>query len=297
MGASNLYSRPEAEAYLRHVSQAWLAIPWHGDPHLVAAAFAWAPGASRLRLPRCVAKHLPSTGCAAAVCADEGRWFFDLRGVHLKGRLTFVEFQGETAVYGFAEERLRGWDYRFFANVITDLTSPGPDKPLSRARAQRGDIIRIASLSPAGRPHITPLWYHRSKDRYTVQTAGTSKLARNIARHPRVAATISHSVGSDFYPATYVTGLARFTTDRMAALPANLAISTHYFLNPGAMANAFKYKTGWRHVPAFLTARTNPGVVTLNAEITTEVYSAEGIVGEWLATAATTPSDAPHSSI
>lgn len=290
MGASILFSREQSETYLGQVPQAWVAVEWHGDPHLIAAPFTWQPGRSTLELPRDLAAHLPRDGCNAAVCADEGRWFFDLRGVHLKGTLTFVKEEGDAAIYHFAEDRLRGWDFRLLADAVTDLTRPGSDAPLSRARGIDDGIIRIATLSKGGRPHITPIWYRRRDAQYVMQTGEPAMLVRNLRQHPTVAATIRYPDSDDFYPCTYLQGPARFSRNLLANLSASVAIRARYFLLHGGLRNTFQFARGLRYLPGFVTERSGPGCVILDAELTTEVSSAEGTARVWLelAAAATT---------
>lgn len=279
MAAANQLSSEQCAEYLRHIPTVWVAVAWGGAPQLLPAPFEWRPGASTIRVPRLVAEQLPRDGCVAAICADEGRWFFDLRGVHLKGVLQFVEADGDEAVYHFAEERMRGWDSRQFAGVEPAL---GSDPPLSRAQEEQGDILRIATLSAAGRPHITPIWYAHRDARYFAQTAQGALLVRNCTACPTVAAVITHRNSAPGAPVTYIMGRARFSRARRDTLPARLAIGGYYFASPGAVAHAFRFRRGIRRIPAHLGRRPNAGVVIIEADTISEVRNAKDIARAWL---------------
>lgn len=280
MTVSNLLTREQCEAYLAALDRAWVAVPWYGQPQLVAVPFRWEAGGSTVRLPRCVVDHLPTQPFNAAVCADEGRWFFDLRGVHLKGTLTFERVDGQAGVYRFAEDRMRGWDYRLFAGAAVDLER---DPPLTRARAHPGGIIRIATLSQGGRPHITPIWHRHAAAQYQIMTSGASIMVRNFRHHPRVTAVIVHPGGNGFYPCTYIQGTARFDPQGLGTLPAILGVQARYTVPRGALGNWWRYRGGLKHVSAYFKSRGEGGVVTITADATVQLASAEGVCGEWIA--------------
>jgi PPOX class probable F420-dependent enzyme len=53
------------------------------------------------------------------------------------------------------------------------------------------NYAHIATLLPDGSPHSVPVWIDREGDRIAVLTGPTSRKARNVARDPRVAISIS----------------------------------------------------------------------------------------------------------
>jgi PPOX class probable F420-dependent enzyme len=50
----------------------------------------------------------------------------------------------------------------------------------------------LATLLPDGAPHSVPLWVGREGDRVSFLTSLGSRKARNIARDPRVAISLTH---------------------------------------------------------------------------------------------------------
>src|SRR5262245_42089440 len=48
-------------------------------------------------------------------------------------------------------------------------------------------VVELATISPSGRPFVTPLWFVGDDGALYVTTAATSRAARNVATHPAVA--------------------------------------------------------------------------------------------------------------
>src|SRR5262249_11882340 len=48
-------------------------------------------------------------------------------------------------------------------------------------------VVELATVSPSGRPFVTPLWFVCDDGALYVTTAATSRAARNVAPHPAVA--------------------------------------------------------------------------------------------------------------
>ena len=48
-------------------------------------------------------------------------------------------------------------------------------------------VVELATVSPSGRPFVTPLWFVGDDGALYVTTAATSRAARNVATHPAVA--------------------------------------------------------------------------------------------------------------
>ena len=53
------------------------------------------------------------------------------------------------------------------------------------------NYAHIATLLPDGSPHSVPVWIDREGDRIAILTGPRSRKARNLARDPRVAISIS----------------------------------------------------------------------------------------------------------
>src|SRR5262245_57063969 len=48
-------------------------------------------------------------------------------------------------------------------------------------------VVELATVSPSGRPFVTPFWFVGDDGALYVTTAATSRAARNVATHPAVA--------------------------------------------------------------------------------------------------------------
>jgi PPOX class probable F420-dependent enzyme len=60
-----------------------------------------------------------------------------------------------------------------------------------RALLGAPNIAHLATVLPDGAPHVMPMWVGVEGDRIAVLTSPTSRKARNIARDPRVAISVS----------------------------------------------------------------------------------------------------------
>jgi hypothetical protein len=71
---------------------------------------------------------------------------------------------------------------------LTSLASPHPDKVL-RAVAKR-NFATLATVSPAGRPHVAGVLYAFADGRVYVSVERASRKCRNVAAHPAVHLSI-----------------------------------------------------------------------------------------------------------
>lgn len=61
-----------------------------------------------------------------------------------------------------------------------------PDDPEVRAILQHSRVARLATLTPKGRPSMTPLWFVYDGTRLHFATGKDTVAARNVAAHPDV---------------------------------------------------------------------------------------------------------------
>jgi PPOX class probable F420-dependent enzyme len=64
-----------------------------------------------------------------------------------------------------------------------------PAEHISR-RLQEEQIIWVATVRPNGAPHLVPVWFVWDADCLYICISPTSRKARNLARNPRVAASL-----------------------------------------------------------------------------------------------------------
>lgn len=57
-------------------------------------------------------------------------------------------------------------------------------------------ILRLATISPSGSPHIVPVWYRYTNGRFYVGTNTRTEKAKNIENNPRVSFCIDTGIKS-----------------------------------------------------------------------------------------------------
>lgn len=57
-------------------------------------------------------------------------------------------------------------------------------------------ILRLATISPSGNPHIVPVWYRYTNGRFYVGTNTRTEKAKNIKNNPRVSFCIDTGIKS-----------------------------------------------------------------------------------------------------
>lgn len=92
------------------------------------------------------------------------------------------------------------------------------------------NLAHIATVLPDGAPHSVPVWLDREGDRIAVLTSPRSRKARNVARDPRVALSITDHAQP--YATALVRGRVTETLDGDAAWPIIDRISRKYTGEP-----------------------------------------------------------------
>ena len=92
-------------------------------------------------------------------------------------------------------------------------------------------ILRLATIDSSGNPHIVPVWYMYSNDKFYVGTNTKRKKARNIKRNPKVSFCVDTGIKSPHIFGVMGIGRARLIlkTDRVESLAKKILL--RYFKN------------------------------------------------------------------
>jgi PPOX class probable F420-dependent enzyme len=99
--------------------------------------------------------------------------------------------------------------------------------------------VHIASVLPNGSPHVVPVWAIYENQRIGFFTQPTSRKARNIARDPRVALSLTDEKNP--YRNAQIRGRVVETVEGDAALEIIDRISDHYTGKPFPMRYGIVY--------------------------------------------------------
>jgi hypothetical protein len=122
-----------------------------------------------------------------------------------------------------------------------------PTDPALRPFLEDSMVAEVASLSPKGRPFVTPLWFVVDRGLLYVTTGPGSWVGRNVVGHPEVVLLFGGERGG---------GLLRLhgTATCHHGLPAwrvLLRIAAKYYLSPAALRvelrNARRWRLRWRY--------------------------------------------------
>lgn len=75
-------------------------------------------------------------------------------------------------------------------------------------------VARVATLSPKGRPHMTPLWFTYDQGRIYMTSRDGSPAARNITAHPAVVLLFDAERGPRWDRVLRIQGHATFRKER-----------------------------------------------------------------------------------
>jgi len=78
---------------------------------------------------------------------------------------------------------------------------------------RNGRIIRIASVSEDGKPHIAPIWYVYRNGKFYVSTSSKSRKVKNIKKNNAVAFSLDAGGGFSDIKAVVGSGLAKIATN------------------------------------------------------------------------------------
>lgn len=108
------------------------------------------------------------------------------------------------------------------------------DSREARRTMSRAKIVRIATLSRGGRPHLTPLWFARIDGKIYMAVREGSPAGRDIAANPQVALLFE-----DGDRVLRVRGRAAFTREKLVRHEL-FHFAPRYLVSPAALRDAFR---------------------------------------------------------
>jgi hypothetical protein len=149
-----------------------------------------------------------------------------------------------------------------------------PDSPEVRRFLARCRVVRIATLSAKGTPHITPLWFVTAEGRVYMGARAESPAARNVVANPRAVLLFDTADGEPSDPVLRMTGTA--VVKRGAAWQKQgLLFARKYILSPGDLRDTFANVSRLLDRVRYYAERGNAGMI----EVTPE--SAEFLAKPW----------------
>ena len=126
---------------------------------------------------------------------------------------------------------------------MLDLADPRIDRFISRCM-----VVRVATLSASGLPHLTPLWFVRSGGDFYMNTRTASPGARDIAANGDVVLLFEKERGRSTR-ALRIRGRATFSPGEQFSPRILARFALKYYLNPGGAGDIAR---NLRTVPARL---------------------------------------------
>ena len=124
-----------------------------------------------------------------------------------------------------------------------DLADPRVDRFISKCM-----VVRVATLSASGLPHLTPLWFVRSGGDFYMNTRTASPGARDIAANGDVVLLFDNERGRS-KRTMRIRGRATFSAGEQFSPGILVRFALKYYLNPGGAADIAR---NLRTVPARL---------------------------------------------
>lgn len=126
---------------------------------------------------------------------------------------------------------------------MLDLADPRVDRFISKCM-----VVRVATLSTSGVPHLTPLWFVRSGGDFYMNTRSASPGARDIAADGDVVLLFEKERGRSTR-ALRIRGRATFSAGEQFSPGILARFALKYYLNPGGAGDIAR---NLRTVPARL---------------------------------------------
>ena len=120
-----------------------------------------------------------------------------------------------------------------------------PTDPDVRAFLRASLIVQVATLSPKGRPFVTPLWFVVDRGALYITTGAESRAGKNVGQHPGVVLLFSGEGAQG--PERYLR--LRGTATCQRGLPSwrvLFRVTAKYYLAPRAMLSELRNARKWR---------------------------------------------------
>lgn len=120
-----------------------------------------------------------------------------------------------------------------------------PSDPDVQAFLRGSLIVQVATLSPKGRPFVTPLWFVFDRDVLYITTGAESRAGKNVGQHPSVVLLFSGEGAKG--PARHLR--LRGTASCHRGLPAwrvLFRVAVKYYLAPRAIISELRNARKWR---------------------------------------------------
>jgi hypothetical protein len=116
--------------------------------------------------------------------------------------------------------------------------------PETRAFLAESLVVQVATVSPKGRPFMTPLWFVVDADALYITTGPDTWAARNVAAHPVVTLLFGGERAGRRDRFLRLRGEA--TRHRgLPAWPVLLRIAAKYYVAPAALAIELRHAARW----------------------------------------------------
>lgn len=180
--------------------------------------------------------------------ADDGWYWFELRGISLRGRLTRlaappVGGSPELAWFSLAPRRTLAWDYGTLREEHDGAANGQGDAAAFLAASM---VAQVATLSAKGNPFVTPLWFVSDETGTLYVTTGMqSRAGRNVVVNPAVVLLFT---GERWPQAKGVLRMDGTASCRAGFPPARILarIAWKYYLGPGALRSELRNLPRWR---------------------------------------------------
>lgn len=178
--------------------------------------------------------------------ADDGWYWFQLRGISLRGRLTPMTRPpagGSPALRWFrlAPRRTLAWDY---GTIHDEPSGPASDENV-RAFLAGSMVVQVAALSAKGNAFVTPLWFVADAGKLYITTGTQSRAGRNVVSNPAVTLLFT---GERLGPCAGALRMTATAICRDGLPPARVLarIAWKYYVHPRALVSELRNVARWR---------------------------------------------------
>ncbi len=178
--------------------------------------------------------------------ADGGWYWFQLRGISLRGRVARMDkpptgASPDLVWFQLAPRRTLAWDY---AAIREERTESGGDPDVAGFLAA-SMVVEVATLSKKGNAFVTPLWFVADRGKLYITTGMQSRAGRNIATNPAVVLLFT---GERLEAGGHALRMHGIASGRVGLPPARVLarIAWKYYASPLALRSEIANMTRWR---------------------------------------------------